>query len=106
MKIRAYIILILVLFLASSCDIGCVYPGDGLNATSRDVEVPVKIGDNMSEADPKTLWVDSGISVTEQDEVPISIRGQINFCDGINQFNNSCDQEIENNCKVRYIKQQ
>ena len=61
---RFSLLLLLLIFLLSACDFGCVKPGDGVNASTKKVDVPLKISNQMTEEDPATLWIAvcSGVS--------------------------------------------
>ncbi|WP_448605775.1 type IV secretion system protein [Neorickettsia risticii] len=68
-----------LLFLLSACDVGCIYPGDGVNANFTSVIVPAYM-EGMDPSKPSTLWVDSGIKIREGEEVPLSVIGDIDLC--------------------------
>ncbi|KYH12793.1 type IV secretion system protein [Neorickettsia sp. 179522] len=68
-----------LLLLLSACDIGCIYPGDGVNANFTNVIVPAYL-EGMDPSKPSTLWVDSGIKIGEGEEVPFGVIGDIDLC--------------------------
>lgn len=94
------IILVSTLLILSGCDIPCIHPGEGVNMSTVRVNVPIKIGDNMDESKPETLWIESDLDISEDDEVALQITGEINFCSAIKVFNdpNSEEQKREEQC--------
>ncbi|ABD46453.1 type IV secretion system protein [Neorickettsia sennetsu] len=68
-----------LLLLLSACDMGCIYPGDGVSANFTNVIVPAYL-EGMDPSKPSTLWVDSGIKIREGEEVPFGVIGDIDLC--------------------------
>ena len=89
MKILVIILIALLIgFISLSFVSKCIAPGEGVSAVTRRIKVPVFMH-GMDPNDPKTLWLDTGESISESEDITISsIQGSINFC--INQDPNIC----------------
>ncbi len=87
--IRRIIFLFIVCVFVTSCGDECIQPGDGVSQNVIEVDVPVYMkGATIN--DKGSLWVDTGVNITSQETLPLSITGAINFCADTEENIQSC----------------
>ncbi|QIT36646.1 TrbL/VirB6 family protein [Wolbachia endosymbiont of Brugia pahangi] len=74
--INKRLLLLILYFAITGCNIDCVEPGLQSRNTSVNVDVPVHKADEGT----KIHWVDSGQVISKGEEIKFTLDGSINFC--------------------------
>nr|WP_175838117.1 type IV secretion system protein [Wolbachia endosymbiont of Litomosoides sigmodontis]QKX03135.1 conjugal transfer protein TrbL [Wolbachia endosymbiont of Litomosoides sigmodontis] len=74
--INRRLLLLILYFAITNCNIDCVEPGLQSRNTSVNVNVPVRKADKGT----KIHWIDSGQVISKGEEIKFTLDGSINFC--------------------------